>query len=54
MERCPSCGAPARPGAKFLQGNLFAHVAVMSLTSSVGLMVLFAVALPYEVNPFME
>ena len=33
----------ARPGAKFLQGNLFAHVAVMSLTSSVGLMVLFAV-----------
>ncbi len=29
--------------AKFLQGNLFRHVAVMSLTSSVGLMVLFLV-----------
>ena len=29
--------------AKFLEGNLFRHVAVMSLTSSVGLMVLFMV-----------
>ena len=29
--------------AKFLEGNLFAHVAVMSLTSSVGLMALFLV-----------
>ena len=29
--------------AKFLEGNLFRHVAVMSLTSSVGLMVLFLV-----------
>ena len=29
--------------AKFLKGNLFRHVAVMSLTASVGLMVLFAV-----------
>ena len=34
--------APGRP-AKFLEGNLFRHVAVMSLTSSVGLMVLFLV-----------
>jgi putative MATE family efflux protein len=36
----------ARPNgspAKFLEGNLFRHVAVMSLTSSVGLMVLFMV-----------
>ena len=29
--------------AKFLEGNLFRHIAVMSLTSSVGLMVLFLV-----------
>ncbi len=29
--------------AKFLQGNLFRHIAVMSLTSSVGLMAVFAV-----------
>lgn len=29
--------------AKFLEGNLFRHVAVMSLTSSVGLMAVFAV-----------
>ena len=29
--------------AKFLKGNLFRHIAVMSLTSSVGLMVLFLV-----------
>ena len=34
--------APGRP-AKFLEGNLFRHVAAMSLTSSVGLMVLFVV-----------
>lgn len=33
---------PSRP-AKFLEGNLFRHVAVMSLTASVGLMVLFMV-----------
>lgn len=32
----------AKP-AKFLEGNLFQHVAVMSLTSSVGLIVLFMV-----------
>lgn len=31
--------------AKFLEGNLFRHVAVMSLTSSVGLMAIFAVDL---------
>ncbi|MES2665105.1 MAG: MATE family efflux transporter [Pseudomonadota bacterium] len=37
----------AGPGAqaKFLDGNLFAHVAVMSLTSSVGLMAVFVVDL---------
>lgn len=37
----------ANPGAqaKFLDGNLFAHVAVMSLTSSVGLMAVFVVDL---------
>ncbi|MEE4187397.1 MAG: MATE family efflux transporter [Roseobacter sp.] len=29
--------------AKFLQGNLFRHVTVMSLTSSIGLMAIFAV-----------
>ncbi len=29
--------------AKFLTGNLFRHVTVMSLTSSVGLMAIFAV-----------
>lgn len=34
--------APGR-SAKFLEGNLFRHVAVMSLTSSVGLMLLFMV-----------
>ena len=34
-----------KPGAsaKFLEGNLFRHVAVMSLTASVGLMAIFAV-----------
>lgn len=31
--------------AKFLEGNLFRHVAVMSLTSSVGLMAIFSVDL---------
>ncbi len=31
--------------ARFLEGNLFTHVAVMSLTSSVGLMAVFAVDL---------
>ncbi len=31
--------------AKFVQGNLFRHVAVMSLTASVGLMAIFAVDL---------
>ena len=31
--------------AKFVQGNLFKHVAVMSLTSSVGLMAIFVVDL---------
>ncbi len=29
--------------AKFLQGNLFRHVTVMSVTSSIGLMAVFAV-----------
>ena len=29
--------------AKFLEGNLLRHIAVMSLTSSVGLMAVFAV-----------
>lgn len=29
--------------AKFLEGNLFRHIAVMSVTSSVGLMAVFAV-----------
>ena len=33
----------AREEAKFLEGNLFRHIAVMSLTSSVGLMAVFAV-----------
>ena len=37
-----SARASGKP-AKFLEGNLFRHVAVMSLTSSVGLMVLFLV-----------
>jgi putative MATE family efflux protein len=37
-----SARVQGRP-AKFLEGNLFRHVAVMSLTSSVGLMVLFMV-----------
>lgn len=31
------------PRAKFLQGNLFRHITVMSLTASVGLMAIFAV-----------
>lgn len=37
----------ARPGgqAKFVEGNLFRHIAVMSLTNSVGLMAIFAVDL---------
>jgi putative MATE family efflux protein len=34
-----------RPVPRFVQGNLFAHVAVMSLTSSVGLMAVFVVDL---------
>ncbi|NBO21055.1 MAG: MATE family efflux transporter, partial [Rhodobacteraceae bacterium] len=29
--------------AKFVQGNLFRHIAVMSLTASVGLMAVFSV-----------
>lgn len=33
------------PPAKFVQGNLFRHVAVMALTSSVGLMAIFIVDL---------
>lgn len=33
----------AGPPARFLSGNLFRHVAVMSLTASVGMMALFAV-----------
>ncbi|WP_227271106.1 MATE family efflux transporter [Roseobacter weihaiensis] len=33
----------AEPQAKFLTGNLFRHITVMSLTSSVGLMAIFAV-----------
>ena len=35
----------AAPQAKFVEGNLFRHVTVMSLTSSVGLMAIFAVDL---------
>ena len=37
----------AQPGARaaFLDGNLFRHITVMSLTSSVGLMALFLVDL---------
>ena len=37
----------ARPGgqAKFVEGNLLRHITVMSLTSSVGLMAIFAVDL---------
>lgn len=31
--------------AKFVEGNLLKHIAVMSLTSSVGLMAIFAVDL---------
>ncbi|HMO08391.1 MAG TPA: MATE family efflux transporter [Paracoccaceae bacterium] len=34
---------PAPPAGRFTEGNLFAHVAVMSLTASVGLMAIFAV-----------
>src|SRR3990167_7662101 len=37
--------APAGRQAKFVEGNLFRHIAVMSLTSSVGLMAIFAVDL---------
>lgn len=33
----------ANPNAVFLEGNLFRHISVMSLTSSVGLMVVFLV-----------
>ena len=33
----------AQEQAKFLTGNLFAHVSVMSLTGSIGLMAIFAV-----------
>jgi putative MATE family efflux protein len=39
----PAPLAPASPPAVFLQGNLFRHVAVMSLTSSLGIMAIFAV-----------
>ena len=39
----PSPARAVGKPAKFLEGNLFRHVAVMSLTSSVGLMVLFLV-----------
>lgn len=35
----------AESGANFTQGNLFRHVSVMSLTSSIGLMAIFAVDL---------
>ena len=35
--------AQASAQAKFLQGNLFRHISVMSLTASVGLMAIFAV-----------
>jgi putative MATE family efflux protein len=35
--------AGRRPAAKFVEGNLFRHVAVMSLTASVGLMAVFSV-----------
>jgi len=35
----------AAPQARFLEGNLFRHVAVMSLTNSVGLMAVFCVDL---------
>ncbi len=35
----------AGQGAKFVEGNLFRHVAVMALTSSVGLMAIFVVDL---------
>ena len=31
-------GTQARPQAKFVEGNLFRHITVMSLTASVGLM----------------
>lgn len=37
--------AAAQQQAKFVEGNLFRHVAVMSLTSSVGLMAIFVVDL---------
>lgn len=35
--------AQASAQAKFLQGNLFRHISVMSLTASIGLMAIFAV-----------
>ena len=35
----------AKPQAKFVEGNLFRHVSVMALTSSVGLMAVFVVDL---------
>ena len=35
----------AGQGAKFVEGNLFRHVSVMALTSSVGLMAIFVVDL---------
>ena len=35
----------AGPQAKFVEGNLFRHVSVMALTSSVGLMAVFVVDL---------
>ena len=38
-------GGEARPRAKFVDGNLLGHITVMSLTSSVGLMAIFAVDL---------
>ena len=38
-------GTQSRPQAKFVEGNLFRHITVMSLTASVGLMAIFAVDL---------
>ena len=38
-------GTQSRPQAKFVEGNLFKHITVMSLTASVGLMAIFAVDL---------